>query len=80
MTLDDVMPDPSELDTPIFTGEQIRRYWPQARYELLVFARHLERTDAPLTADQIKLAVALASIGFLQWSEGGGGAKTPATV
>jgi hypothetical protein len=43
---------------------QAIKQWPLARGELLGFALHLERTNSPITAAQIRLAVQLADARF----------------
>jgi hypothetical protein len=43
-----------------WTEDQIKSLWPQARGELLGFANHLARTNAKITAEQLKMAVFLA--------------------
>jgi hypothetical protein len=64
MNVDDVMPDPEKLEFEPVPLEELLRLWPQARYELLAYARWLGRHNAEITASQIRLAVQLADTGF----------------
>jgi hypothetical protein len=42
------------------TLEQVRLLWPQARGELMGYARALERSGAGITAAQLRMALAMA--------------------
>jgi hypothetical protein len=64
MNLDDVMPDPKQLEFEPVPAAEARALWPQARYELLAYARWLGRHNAELTARQMRLAVQLADAGL----------------
>lgn len=58
-----IMPDDvcgSDDAGPEFKPEEISVLWPQARSELLGFAKYLDSRNAGITACQIKLAVQLA--------------------
>jgi len=60
----------SDETGPAWTEEQLRALWPQARRELLGFAVVLERRRAPITAQQIRMAVQLAQRRFAELSPG----------
>jgi hypothetical protein len=64
LNIDDVIPDPAELVFSPIGADRVRVIWPQARYELLAFARYLGRNKSPITADHIRLAVQLADKAF----------------
>jgi hypothetical protein len=64
MNVDDVMPDPEKLEFEQVPPAELLRLWPQARYELLAYARWLGRHNGEITAAQIRLAVQLADTGF----------------
>lgn len=48
----------------IWTDEQVKEMWPQAKSELLGFANALERGSAGITASQLRMAVQLAQKRF----------------
>jgi hypothetical protein len=61
MILEDYTPEPADLAYQEIPPEECRRLWPGTRYELLAYARYLERSGHRQDAQRIRIAVQLAT-------------------